>query len=190
MHCDIAWLGVHRYSLVKDVRIPGPAPWPFLGNVPEILQHGVLHKLFTAYSKTYGRVYKMAIGRTPVIVLTDPEMAKQIMVKHFREFPNRSLPISPTPPLEVGIFAGRDAQWKRVRSVLAPVFTAAKLRQMLPMMEEACDSLLDEMDAAAGRGTVPATACASCAFCIFSLVCQKGANHYDNKTAVFTLLLR
>ena len=41
------------------------------------------------YMKKYGKVFTLLIGRTESLVISDPELLKQVMVKDFSAFTNR-----------------------------------------------------------------------------------------------------
>ncbi|CAI0387664.1 unnamed protein product [Linum tenue] len=56
---------------------PGPKPWPIIGNLNLIgaLPHQSLHKL----SQQYGAVLHLKFGSHPVVVVSSPAMAKQVL---------------------------------------------------------------------------------------------------------------
>ena len=64
--------------------------------------------------KRYGKIFAVYIGRLPAIVILDPDVLKQILVKDFSSFRNRSDAGKPPPPLENNLFAARNEQWKRI----------------------------------------------------------------------------
>ena len=97
------------------------------------------------YFYKYGRVYKMSMGRSPSIVVTDPEILKQIMVKEFWKFTNRPPFVRFNPPLDAAIFIARDETWRRVRHSLTPTFTASKLKQIVPIIETASEKLTTKL---------------------------------------------
>jgi len=104
-----------------------------------------MHKMLLNYFYKYGRVHKLCIGRAPAIVVSDTEIIKQIMVKEFGKFTNRPPFVRPQPPLDSGLFVSRDEKWRRIRHTLTPTFTAAKLKQIVPIIEGACDKLITKM---------------------------------------------
>ena len=106
------------------------------------------------YFYKYGRVHKMCFGRTPVIVVSDPEIVKQILVKDFWKFPNRPQFIKPNPPLSSGLFFARDKTWKRIRNTLTPTFTAAKLKHIVPIIDGASDRLMEKMKTFSETGKI------------------------------------
>ena len=142
----IYWQGVYRYnSILGGSLLPGPKPWPWVGNLPDVFKCGGMHKMFLNYFHKYGRVHTMCFGRTPIIVVSDPEIVKQILVKDFSKFPNRPPFIKPRPPFDSGLFVARDGTWKRIRNTLTPTFTGSKLKQIVPILEEASETLSGKM---------------------------------------------
>ena len=142
----IYWQGVYRYySILGSSPLPGPKPWPWIGNLPDVFKYGGMHKMLLNYFYKYGRVHKLCIGRAPAIVVSDTEIIKQIMVKEFEKFTNRPSFVRPGPPLDSALFLSRDEKWRRIRHTLTPTFTAAKLKQIVPIIEGACDKLMTKM---------------------------------------------
>ena len=148
----IYWLGVSEFALISHVPLPGPKPWPYFGNLIEVARYGGLHKAFVEYAKKYGKVYKMYMGRSPMITVADPEMLKHILVKDFEKFRNRPDFMRSNPPLESNLFAARDDQWKKVRSLLTPTFSSSKLREILPIIEDAANVLVGKFEESADNG--------------------------------------
>lgn len=142
----VYWLGIQPYSsLLGSSPLPGPIVWPWVGSLPDVFRYGGLHKMLLNYFYKYGRVYKMSIGRSPSIVVTDPEILKQIMVKEFWKFTNRPPFVRFNPPLDAAIFIARDETWRRVRHTLTPTFTASKLKQIVPIIETASEKLTTKL---------------------------------------------
>ena len=145
-------MGVSSYSLISHVALPGPKPWPYVGNLLDAFKYGGLHNTFLEYDKKYGKVYKMYLGRDPIIAVTDLEMLKRILVKDFDKFRNRPEFIAGNPPLNKGLFGARDDAWKRARSILNPTFSASKLKEIVPIIEEAVEVLVSKMKTFAHEG--------------------------------------
>lgn len=139
------WRGIQKYnSLLGSSPLPGPKPLPWIGNLLDVFRYGGMHKMFLSFFYKYGRAHKLCLGRSPAIVVSDPEMIREILVKEFSSFPNR-LGFTPRPPLDSGLFVSRGESWKRVRTTLTPTFTASKLKQIVPIIEEKSDLLLNKM---------------------------------------------
>ena len=71
--------------------VPGPRPWPVLGNTIDALRHkGQIYLQIDEYYKRYGNVFMMQFfGPHPNLVVGDPEMLKEIFVKEFDSFSDR-----------------------------------------------------------------------------------------------------
>ena len=89
------------------------------------------------------------------MVVADPDILKQIMLKEFSNFRNRGN-IAPEltllHPLNLNILAARDENWKKIRSTLTPTFSTAKLKQLTELMEESTDTLEDKVKEVADTG--------------------------------------
>ena len=89
------------------------------------------------------------------MVVADPDILKQIMLKEFSNFRNRGN-IAPEltllHPLNLNILTARDENWKRIRSTLTPTFSTAKLKQLTELMEESADTLENKMKEVADTG--------------------------------------
>ena len=145
------WFGVSGFALTNHITLPGPKPSPYVGNLLEIARHGGLHKAFIEYGKKYGTVYKMYLGRSPIITVADPEIVKHILVKDFDKFRNRPEVLKGNAPLDKGLFDARDEAWKKVRSILTPTFSAFKLKELVPLIDDAVDTLVRKFDEFAAK---------------------------------------
>lgn len=48
--------------------------------------------------------------------------------------------------------AAKNEQWKRIRGILTPSYTSAKVKQMIPLMEDAVKVLLTKLEEVADTG--------------------------------------
>ncbi|CAF98286.1 unnamed protein product, partial [Tetraodon nigroviridis] len=119
------------------------------------------------------------LGRKPVVVVADPDMLRQVMVRDFSSFPNRMVK-----PMSDCLLMLKNERWKRVRSILTPAFSASKMKevrkkcvesvqlktdvsvcrlmsliikhcillQMVPLINTATDALMKNLDAYAESG--------------------------------------
>ena len=87
----VYYLGIAPYQALKAVYPTGPTPLPIIGHLLDTLKHkGKIHLQMDEYYKKYGHVFSMFIfGNTPSIVISDPEMIKDIFVKEFGSFADR-----------------------------------------------------------------------------------------------------
>uniref|UniRef100_A0A6Q2X9F9 Thromboxane-A synthase n=1 Tax=Esox lucius TaxID=8010 RepID=A0A6Q2X9F9_ESOLU len=135
------------YSVLARCGIRHPKPLPFFGNM--FLFREGFFGFHTDLIQTYGRVCGYYIGRRPVVVVADPDMLRQIMVKDFSTFPNRMAIRTATKPVSDCLLMLRNERWKRVRGILTPSFSAAKMKEARPhpslallFIHDCCSALL------------------------------------------------
>ncbi|XP_069480420.1 cytochrome P450 1A1 [Ambystoma mexicanum] len=68
-------------------RLPGPRPYPLIGNVLELGKNP--HLSLTELSKVYGEVMQIQIGMRPVLVLSGLDTLKQALLKQGDDFAGR-----------------------------------------------------------------------------------------------------
>lgn len=139
------WLGTFNLTLAAELDLPGPKPLPFLGNLFDIRKRGGIHKALLEYTREYGKHFVIYQGRIPSIVIVDPETLRQVLVKNFTTFRNRFPPFNPPSPLDSGLFFAKDHKWKRIRTTITPSFSAFKIKQMVPLIEEACEVMMKKL---------------------------------------------
>ncbi|XP_041254814.1 thromboxane-A synthase isoform X2 [Onychostruthus taczanowskii] len=97
-------------------------------------------------------LYWYYIGRQMFVVVSSPEMIKQILVADFSNFTNRIKPNLVSKPMLDSILCLRDDRWKYVRSLLTPAFSDTKLKEMTPLINQTCDILLCNLKVYADSG--------------------------------------
>lgn len=141
------WYGTRGFADLKKLNVPGPKPVPFFGNFLETRKYDGLHLMHLEYLKKYGKVFALCLGGSPSLVVADPELLKQIMVKDFPNFQNRfQFQPPPNKTFAKNVSAARDGTWKRIRNTLTPTFTAGKMKLMVPLIERSCDTLVQKLN--------------------------------------------
>eukprot|EP00058_Branchiostoma_floridae_P024989 XP_002610479.1 hypothetical protein BRAFLDRAFT_85620 [Branchiostoma floridae] len=126
---------VRPMQALKKLGVSGPTPLPFIGNLHQTLKTGHYNmEAQVEYTAKYGKVYGVFNGRTPILVISDPEMLREIFVKQFHKFTNRapkglSLDVTMQPRMLTQLV---DDDWKNVRSTISPAFSGGKLKQRNP----------------------------------------------------------
>ncbi|CAF4005974.1 unnamed protein product [Rotaria magnacalcarata] len=136
----------HRYWEKRGV--PGPRPWPFFGTY--------LQQFFKPFPETemewyndYGKIYGIYDGSKPGIIVGDPDLIKQIMVKDFHVFTNRR-PVKTTHTIMSKFLSSLvGEEWKRVRSIITPTFTSSKMKKIFQIMKNSSDTILEKLERAA-----------------------------------------
>ncbi|XP_071648786.1 cytochrome P450 9e2-like [Temnothorax longispinosus] len=75
---------------------------------------------------------------TPGVLVRDPELIKDIMVKDFESFPDHRsfVDVNAEPLFGKNIFALRGDRWREMRNTLSPSFTASKMKFMFDLISE------------------------------------------------------
>ncbi|XP_068800868.1 thromboxane-A synthase isoform X2 [Struthio camelus] len=144
------WYSTSAFSRLAKVGIRHPPPLPFIGNLL-FFQEGFWES-HTKLITEYGPVCGYYIGRQMFVVVSTPEMIKHILVTDFNNFTNRTKPNLISKPMLDSILCLRDDRWKYVRSLLTPAFSDTKLREMIPLINQACDVLLSNLKVYADSG--------------------------------------
>ncbi|XP_055343483.1 cytochrome P450 3A24-like [Paramacrobiotus metropolitanus] len=140
LYRDFRWK--RRYWLAKG--IPAPPLFPQLGFFADMVRLG-LSQFDARNLARYGRLFGYFDGPTPVLVTSDNEMLQQIFITDFSIFHNRREFDLHGPIMSMAVNFLRDHEWKEMRGILQPAFTAAKLRQMSGLLNECCSQTLDKM---------------------------------------------
>ncbi|XP_032378719.1 thromboxane-A synthase [Etheostoma spectabile] len=144
------WYSIYPFSVLSRCGIAHPKPIPFLGNLL-MFRQGFLKPL-NELIKTHGRVCGYYLGRRPVVVIADPDMLRQVMVRDFSSFPNRMTIRFASKPMTDCLLMLRNERWKRVRSILTPSFSSAKMKEMVPLINTATDALMSNLNVSAESG--------------------------------------
>lgn len=75
------------------------------------------------------------IFTSPVLVLLDPELIKDILIKNFDHFTDQGVYYNEKgEPLSAHLLNVEGERWKNMRSKLSPTFTSGKMRLMFPAL--------------------------------------------------------
>ncbi|KAI1883397.1 hypothetical protein AGOR_G00231020 [Albula goreensis] len=144
------WYSIFPYSILTRCGIKHPKPIPFYGNM--FLFRKGFFGVHAELINKYGKVCGYYLGRRPVVVVADPDMLRQIMVKEFSSFPNRMTIRAATKPMSESLLLLKDERWKRVRSILTPSFSSARMKEMVPLIHAATDTLMGNLQGFAQSG--------------------------------------
>ncbi|XP_076664024.1 cytochrome P450 6B5 [Andrena cerasifolii] len=84
--------------------------------------------------------------RTPVLILRDPDLIKNICVKNFACFSNRGIPVNSQDPLSAHLFNLEGKKWKSLRAKLTPAFSSGKLKRMFYLLVECSEEFQKLID--------------------------------------------
>nr|XP_054761058.1 cytochrome P450 3A8-like [Lytechinus pictus] len=93
--------------------------------------------------KKHGKVYGMYTFQEPILVVGDPDMLRHIFVKNFSQFHDRPRFLNMNEDMLHGLGALEGKRWHEVRNVVSPTFSAAKMKQMAPLVNKSADHLVE-----------------------------------------------
>uniref|UniRef100_A0A0K8TV67 unspecific monooxygenase n=1 Tax=Epiphyas postvittana TaxID=65032 RepID=A0A0K8TV67_EPIPO len=136
------------FNYWKDRNVAGPKPVTFFGNISDAALRKtpmmiVLKKLYDEYpnEKVVG-VYRMT---TPNLLIRDPDLVKQVMIKDFDMFADRGVEFSKQ-GLGANLFHADGETWRVLRNRFTPIFTSGKLRNMLYLITDRADNFIQYVE--------------------------------------------
>ncbi|KAF2899554.1 hypothetical protein ILUMI_06628 [Ignelater luminosus] len=140
--CIIYFLGIKPYKHWAQKEIPYIQPVPFFGNLASsALQRKAFADLlqdfyFAHTDQRYVGFYQFT---TPVLLIRDPDLIKQIAIKDFDVFPeHRTFVSDEVDPLwSRNLFSIKGlTKWQHMRSTLSPSFTSSKMKMMFNLIKD------------------------------------------------------
>lgn len=105
------------------------------------------------YNSTNAPIIGVYSILSPTIVIRDPKIIRDILIKSFAHFPDRGLHVSEeNDPLAKNMVLQTGDKWKRGRNKLSPTFTSGKLKGMFNAIVECESSLQKHIDQYAKSG--------------------------------------
>ncbi|XP_077563592.1 cytochrome P450 3A24-like [Haemaphysalis longicornis] len=83
-----------------------------------------------------GRLFGIYELGQPNLVVGEPELVKQVLLKDFSSLPNRRLPAFADPMVSNMMVLAPVERWRRIRPTASPAFSTAKLRKMYYLVQD------------------------------------------------------
>ena len=135
----------YKQSLFQRLGIPGPRPTLFLGTLPELMKKGLFQMDIDNVTK-FGKYFGVYIANIPTLMISDPDMIREIAVKQFRNFQDRGQSITVTKFWKLTLNNATGAHWRFLRHTLTPTFSSGKMKKMEPILHKCLDSFVDVLD--------------------------------------------
>lgn len=124
----------------------GPFAFPFAGTLPWLLMFKNNRKLDFKYFKKFGTIHGEYMGQTPLLVISNAKMAKQILMTDFHIFnQTQKLPVK-MKFFENALTSLHGPKWKRLRSIVLPTFTSGKLRKTVQHFDLPMRNFFENLD--------------------------------------------
>jgi cytochrome P450 family 6 len=142
---------IRNFSFWKRLGVPYAKPLPFLGNLKECVSLKLtigehLKNLYDEYGdKPYVGIFCFD---QPSLLVRDPELVKNILVKDANIFQDRIVTINANldPMFAKALFVLKGQRWRQLRANLTPVFTSGKMKNMFYLVDLCCKDLTDFLD--------------------------------------------
>ncbi|XP_050013971.1 cytochrome P450 2C42-like isoform X1 [Alexandromys fortis] len=178
-------LSLRRQSSERRKLPPGPTPLPVIGNILQVDLKDI-SKSLKNFSKVYGSVFTLYLGRKPTVVLHGYKALKEAFIDHGDEFAGRgNFPMAEKIGRGHGIVFSSGRTWKEMRrfSLMTLRNFGMGKRSIEDRVQEEARCLVEELRKSNGSPCDPTfiLACAPCNV-ICSIVFQ---NRFDYKDQEF-----
>ncbi|XP_050040168.1 cytochrome P450 3A14-like [Dermacentor andersoni] len=144
----------NHFNYFKKLGIPGPEPSLIWGNLVEY--HSMeSYKVLGKWIEKYGNTFGFFNGDAPFIVTNDLDFIEYVFVRNFQNFVDRGFTMMTDqmhPVLGKSVMHVGGLEWKNIRSTVSCSMSAAKLKLMMPHLEENADIFIKSLEEYADTG--------------------------------------
>ncbi|CAG2106972.1 unnamed protein product, partial [Medioppia subpectinata] len=140
------------FNYWSDRNILGPKPIPIFGNFLSFFFKALPHLELEWYHR-YGQLYGTFGGNKPELIVSEPALIKQVLVKDFHSMRNRRDIGTRHKVFTTVMFLAKNDDWKRIRAIASTAFTASKIKQTVSLIHECCDDFMAHLDKMAANET-------------------------------------
>ncbi len=146
------WDRKQRQLKFKRRGLKGPPPGLLLGNLRTIREKG-FKKAIQDWPLEYGKTMVYHEGEVPIVLTADVELIKEYAIKQFRKFSTRKvMPLLKMPKGYNPVTEVEYDEWRPIRTIMSPSFSALRMRQMSPIINMCGDRFLKSIKDKARSG--------------------------------------
>jgi coumaroylquinate(coumaroylshikimate) 3'-monooxygenase len=138
------------YKLYQRLRFklpPGPRPWPIVGNLYDVKP--VRFRCFAEWAQAYGPIISVWFGSTLNVVVSNSELAKEVLKEHDQQLADRHRSRSAAKFSRDGkdlIWADYGPHYVKVRKVCTlELFTPKRLEALRPIREDEVTAMVESI---------------------------------------------
>ena len=140
-------------TLRRITDLPGPKPWPLLGNLPQ-LRPLRIHQDVEAWSRQYGPLFRITFGQTPLLVVSGHELVSATLRDRpdgFRR-PVITAQVSDEMGGRPGVFLAEGAAWRDQRRMVMAALAPHAVKAYFPSLVKVGQRLQAHWQKAARTG--------------------------------------
>ncbi|OIT00020.1 PREDICTED: cytochrome P450 CYP749A22-like [Nicotiana attenuata] len=155
------WSPIRVQFLMRSQGIQGPSYKLLHGNTKEIVQmrkdsitksmdhlsHDIFPRILPhvfSWKNLYGANFLYWYGLQPELVVTEPQLLKEILSNRNNNFPKIDLEGFSKKLLGDGVSSSKGEKWTKMRKLANHVFHGESLKSMVPMMIMSCETMLEK----------------------------------------------
>lgn len=137
-----------NFNYWKERNIPGPTPTAFVGNLGKALT--LKSNIGSVFAELYNFADTPVIGfftfDKPALLLRDPQLIKQILLKDFQSFKDKIMKPANHDQLFANVlFIQPTPEWRRTRQKMTPVFSSSKIKGLFNILQHVCQQMVDDL---------------------------------------------
>jgi cytochrome P450 len=146
-----------NFNFWQKLGIPYVKPTPFVGSLTDcaLLKTTIGEQLQKIYDEHSDKPYVGFFSfDKPSLFIRDLELVKNILVKDFHNFMDRTILFEAKfdPLLGNALTILKGQRWRYLRTSLTPVFTSRKMKMMFYLMDTSCKELVECLEKATADG--------------------------------------
>ncbi|KAL9234405.1 hypothetical protein vseg_009281 [Gypsophila vaccaria] len=146
-------LKLSRKSAIPNLP-PGPKTWPVIGNIHQLGDKP--HQSVAELSKKYGPIMSLKLGTMTTIVISSPDVAKQMFTNHDLAFSGRKLPDATTVAdhhKHSVVWLPVCPKWRDLRKIaVVQLFTSHRLDMSQGLRQKKIDELIEHVQQCCEKG--------------------------------------